>query len=88
MDLGWKIASGLSVAVAGILADKIVDFGWKAVTGRVPPRDTKEEAEANLVELAVFAVISGLLVTFLRRAATKKVNTWYGGKTKDALGEA
>lgn len=88
MDIGWKIASGISLAVAGILADKMVDLGWKAVTGRVPPRNTEEEAQANILELALFAIISGLFVTLFRRVTTKKVNAWYGGNRKDVLAEA
>lgn len=87
MDIGWKIASAGSLAVAGFVADKIVDVGWKAATGRTAPRGPEEEAQANIVELVVFGVVSGVLVTLIQRLAVKQTNKWYGGRHKDAIAE-
>ncbi|MBD3689269.1 DUF4235 domain-containing protein [Nanchangia anserum] len=87
MDIGWKIASAGSLAVAGFIADKIVDLGWKAVTGHTAPRNAEEEAQANLAEVVIFGVVSGVLVTLIRRLTVKQTNKWYGGRTKDAVAE-
>lgn len=85
MDIGWKIASAGSLAVAGFLADKIVDVGWKSVTGHTAPRNPEEEAEANLAEVVIFGVVSGVLVTLIQRFAVKQTNKWYGGRKKNAI---
>ncbi|MDU0968899.1 MAG: DUF4235 domain-containing protein [Actinomycetaceae bacterium] len=87
MDIGWKIASAASLAAAGFVADKIVDVGWKAVTGRTAPRSPEEEAEANLAEVLIFGVVSGVLVTLIQRVAVKQTNKWYGGRHKDVVAE-
>lgn len=87
MDIGWKIASAGSLAVAGFVADRIVDLGWKAVTGHTAPRGPEEEAKANLAEVILFGVISGVLVTLVQRVAVKQTNKWYGGCSKDAIAE-
>ena len=87
MDIGWKIASAGSLAVAGFIADRVVDAGWKVATGHSAPRGAEEEAQANLAEVLVFAVVSGVLVTLIQRLAVKQTNKWYVGRHKDAIAE-
>lgn len=87
MDIGWKIASAASLGLAGLVADKLVNVGWKAVTGHDAPKGPEEEAQANLAELIVFGVVSGVLVTLIQRVAIKQTNKWYGGRHKNAIAE-
>ena len=85
MDIGWKVASALSVAGAGFIANLAVNQGWKLVTGHRPPSDGESEAKAGLIEVIVFSALSGIAVTLLQRAAVRKTNQWYGGTHKDPL---
>lgn len=85
MDIGWKLASAASLAVANIAANQIVNVGWKLVTGHKPPSDGDDAATANVAEVVLFGVISGVLVILLQRAAVQKTNKWYGGRIKNAL---
>lgn len=87
MDIGWKIASAASLAVAGIVADKSVDIIWKVATGRKPPRGSEEEGQAGILEIAIFGVVSGLLVALIQHFALGKANKWYGGKNRDMFAE-
>ena len=87
MDIGWKIASAASLAVAGIVADKTVDVIWKAATGHKPPRDGDESGQAGILEIAIFGVVSGLLVAIIQHFALGRANKWYGGKNRDMLAE-
>ena len=84
MDIGWKIASGIAVAVSGIAANAIVDNGWKLVTGHKPPKGDQEATE-QLLEVAIFGVLSGLVVTVMRRYAMRGAAKWYGGSEKAPL---
>lgn len=86
MDIGWKLASAGSLAVATLAANTVVKFGWKAATGHTPPSDGEEAATANLAEVVIFAAVSGILVTVFQRLAMRKANHWYGGKKRNALG--
>ncbi|MDO5747439.1 MAG: DUF4235 domain-containing protein [Actinomycetaceae bacterium] len=87
MDIGWKVASAGALAVANLLAGAIVNTGWKKVTGRKPPANGEEAATANLAEVIIFAVISGILVAVFQRMALRQTNAWYGGKRKNILAE-
>lgn len=84
MDIGWKAASTAALLIAGLVSDNIVNVAWKAVTGHHPPRG-EDEAEARLAELLVFAVVSAILATLLRRLTMKKAAKWYGGSQKRLL---
>lgn len=85
MDIGWKLASAASLAVANIAAGQIVNVGWKAATGRKPPVEGEDAATATLLEVVLFGVISGVLIAVLQRFAVQKTNKWYGGRGKDML---
>ena len=78
MDIGWKIASAGAAAMATMLATKVVDSGWKAVTGHSAPHDP-EEPEADYKEVLLFALISGAMIGLARVFATQQASKWYGG---------
>lgn len=85
MDIGWKLASALSVAAAGLVANVVVNQGWKLITGHNPPNDSEAEAKTGVLEVVLFSALSGVAVTLVQRAAMRKTNKWYGGGTKDPL---
>lgn len=66
MDLTNKLISAGSLAGAGFLADKVVDKGWELFTGRPSPAQ-EEEDTVELVELLVFAAVSGVVLALARR---------------------
>ncbi|WP_092562274.1 DUF4235 domain-containing protein [Bowdeniella nasicola] len=78
MDIGWKIVSAGSMAVAGMVASKVVNVGWKAVTGHNPPEDP-EDPGVRLAEVLTFALISGALMGLARQLALTGASRWYGG---------
>ena len=85
MDIGWKVASAASLAGAGLVANLVINAGWKLVTGHKPPQDGEEAAQSSLLEVVLFAAISGVAVSLIQRAAMRRTNSWYGGRHKDVL---
>ncbi|MDO5672664.1 MAG: DUF4235 domain-containing protein [Actinomycetaceae bacterium] len=83
MDIGWKIAQGAAIVVAGLVSDNIVDLGWKIFTGHKPPRDAEDEA--RIAEVLVFAVISGVIVALAQRFAVRKAAAWYGDRKPEKV---
>ncbi|MDO4607141.1 MAG: DUF4235 domain-containing protein [Bowdeniella nasicola] len=79
MDIGWKIVSAGSMAVAGMVASKVVNVGWKAITGHNPPEDP-EDPGVRMAEVLTFALISGALMGLSRQLALTGASRWYGGK--------
>ncbi|MHB1064119.1 MAG: DUF4235 domain-containing protein [Georgenia sp.] len=78
MDIGWKLVSAGSLLVAGLVTHKVLNIGWKAVTGHTPPQDPDDPA-VDLWEVVVFAAVSGALVGLSRQLALRSASKWYGG---------
>lgn len=77
MNVPYKVASAGALAVSGILANQIVDKGWKYVTGHESPQG-EDEDNARLAELITFAIISGVLVSLARRYALRGTKKYFG----------
>lgn len=58
------IATGITIG-GGIVGAKLVEFGWKAVTGHDAPKDL-DDTEENLVSAISFAVISAGISAIIR----------------------
>ncbi|MDT3766991.1 DUF4235 domain-containing protein [Gleimia hominis] len=66
MNVPYKLATAGALAAAGFAANQIVNQGWKVFTGHESPQN-EDEDQVELVELLVFAAISGVLATMARR---------------------
>lgn len=77
MNVPYKVASAGALAVSGIIANQIVDKGWKAFTGHESPQG-QDEDNAAIAELLVFAVVSGILVSLARRYALRGTKKFFG----------
>ena len=72
-DFAWKATSALTLLASGIVAEKVVAAGWKAVTGRSAPKKD-QLLTYRLGDVVAFAVVSGAVLSLtshltLRRAA-------------------
>ncbi|MDO5049230.1 MAG: DUF4235 domain-containing protein [Actinomycetaceae bacterium] len=77
MNVPYKLATAGSLALAGLIANQVVDKGWKLFTGHESPQGENED-EAKFVELIVFAMVSGVLVAVTRRYALKGTKKFFG----------
>lgn len=77
-DMGWKVVSAVSMGLAGVVAGKIVDIGWKAFTGRGAPVDP-DDPGVSVAEIIVYAAISGALLGLARQVAALGAKRWYAG---------
>ncbi|UNX54669.1 DUF4235 domain-containing protein [Georgenia sp. TF02-10] len=70
MDMGWRLISTGALLAAGVLTNKIVDGGWKAITGHEPPTD-EDDPDVGAWQVIVFAAVSGALLGLARHYALK-----------------
>ncbi len=78
MDIGQRVVTTGALLVSGLVARKVLDVGWKAVTGHEPPQDP-DDPGVKMWEVVVFAAVSGALVGLSRQLATRTAAKWYGG---------
>lgn len=82
MEIGWKIASGLASAAAGLVASKVADVGWKGITGHPGPTDDADDAPIK--EILAFAVVSATVAALFQVFATRTAKRWYDGSSKNS----
>ena len=78
MDIGQRVVTTGALLVSGLVARKVLDVGWKAVTGHEPPQDP-DDPGVKMWEVVIFAAVSGALVGLTRQLATRSAAKWYGG---------
>lgn len=76
MNITEKLATTLAAGLAALVVTKLVDAGWKAVTGELPPDDDADD----VVRLAVFAGISAVAATVARRYALRSANRFIASR--------
>jgi hypothetical protein len=83
-DMAWKVGSAVSMGLAGIAAAKIVEIGWKAVTGKAAPVDP-DDPGVSVAEIVVFAIVSGALLGLSRQLAALGAKRLYAGSQPKRL---
>lgn len=63
------IATGITIG-GGIVGTKLVEFGWKAITGNDAPKDL-DDTEANMWSAITFATISAGISAIIRVASKR-----------------
>lgn len=69
MDIGWKLASTAALALSAMAAGKVVEMGWKAVTGNSAP--TEDNDDATIIGVIAFAAVSAAVVAVAQRYAIR-----------------
>lgn len=71
-ELTARIVGGLASLAAGFAARKLIEFGWKKITGKEPPTEP-ESPEVALAEALSWAVVMGVGMEVTRLLATRLV---------------
>lgn len=71
-DLQARIVGGLASMAAGFAARKLIEFGWKKITGKEPPTEP-ESPEVAILEAVSWAVVTGIGMEVSRLLATRLV---------------
>ncbi|MDO4790896.1 MAG: DUF4235 domain-containing protein [Buchananella hordeovulneris] len=82
MDLGWKVTHLAAAAAAGFAANFVLKKAWQLTTGRDAPVDD-EDPDVSVAEVLVYAAVSGVVFTLLRRGAVGAAAHLYGPKGYD-----
>jgi hypothetical protein len=77
----WKVAGGVSAALAAIAAKKAVDFAWRAATGGNPPPANPEDPETTWQEALGWAVLSGTAIGVARLLAARSAARMWKRRT-------
>lgn len=64
-----KLLTAGAVALAGLVAGKVLEKGWSLVTGHDAPIDF-DDGETTISEFVIYAAVSGAVLA-LARAATQ-----------------
>ncbi len=67
------IATGITIG-GGIVGAKLVEFGWKTITGHDAPKDL-DDTEENLITALSFAVISAGISAIIRVVSKRGANS-------------
>jgi hypothetical protein len=70
-QLLWKVAGGLSAAMAAIAAKKAIDLAWRAATGGKEPPANPEDPDTTWGEAVAWAVLSGTAIGLARLLAQR-----------------
>ncbi len=84
-DIRWQVLSAVAVGLAGIVAWRVAELGWKAVTGHSAPTDP-DEPGTSVAELVVFAAVSGALLGLARQLAVLGARRFYSGPRPKDVG--
>lgn len=71
-DLTARIIGGAASFAAGFAARKLIEFGWKKITGKEPPTEP-ESPEVAILEAVSWAVVTGIGMEVSRLLATRLV---------------
>ena len=75
-DFAWKATSALTLLASGIVAEKVVAAGWKAVTGRPAPKKD-QLLTYRLGDVVAFAVVSGAVLSLTSQLTLRRAAKWY-----------
>jgi hypothetical protein len=75
--MAWRILSTGVAVLAAAVATKVVTKGWEVTTGRPAPGDPNNPAETDWKEALVFAALTGIALSVVRVAVTRKAAQYY-----------
>ncbi|MDO4888935.1 MAG: DUF4235 domain-containing protein [Actinomycetaceae bacterium] len=76
MDIGWKLVSAGAGIVSGIIANKLADAAWKAISGRKRPE--ADDLTEPLRDAIVFSVVSASVGAVVNELVMRRAAKWYG----------
>lgn len=78
-----KLLTAGAVAVAGIIAGKVLEKGWKLVTGHEAPIDFDDD-ETTIPEFVIYAAVSGAVLAIARAATQRQAGKMIGSVAKES----
>ena len=83
MNIGWKLISLATGAVAGLVARQVVTVVWeKGLKQETPTGDDEHDLDLSALRVAAFTAVTAGVTTFVSEAMKRKANDWYGGIQK------
>ncbi len=72
-----KLMTAGAVALAGLVAGKVLEKGWKLVTGHEAPVDF-DDGETSIPEFVIYAAVSGAILAVARASVQKGTKRYLG----------
>ncbi|WP_216431909.1 DUF4235 domain-containing protein [Arcanobacterium phocae] len=80
MNLGYRLFSLATGAVAGMVARQVVTLVWEKGFGKATPNGDETDADLPLAQVATFAAVTAGVTAFVNEAMQHKTNQWYQQK--------
>lgn len=83
MNLGYKVVSLATGALAGLLARQIVSVIWEKGLGQETPSGNDiEDMDLPLLRVAAFTAVTAGVTSLVNEAMQRKTAEWYGLRDK------
>lgn len=74
-EMTWAVTAAVATLVAGVVADRAIAAGWRAITGKTAPT-ADDLLDYRLTEVVAFAVVSGATLNLMRDLSLRQVAKW------------
>ncbi len=79
MNIGWKLVSLATGAIAGLIARQIVGLVWeKGLKQEKPTGDDDHDLELPAARVAAFAAVTAGVTSLVNEVLKRKTTEWYG----------
>ena len=79
-DMRWKIASAGAMGLSALVAGKVVEGGWRFVTGHEVLKE--DDDEVGLTQLLAFAALSAVVVALAQRFTMTKAKKFAASSSR------
>ncbi|QRV02320.1 DUF4235 domain-containing protein [Arcanobacterium phocisimile] len=78
MNLGYRVLSLATGAVAGLVARQVVTLVWEKGFGKATPNGDETDVDLPLAQIATFSAVTAGVTAFVNEAMQRKAAQWYG----------
>ncbi|SPT74610.1 DUF4235 domain-containing protein [Arcanobacterium haemolyticum] len=78
MNLGYRLLSLATGAVAGMVARQVVTVIWEKGFGQTAPSGDETDVDLPLAQIATFAAVTAGVTAYVNEAMQRKTAQWYG----------
>jgi len=82
----WAVFGAISAIAGAKVAKRALDSGWKAATGKEPPKNP-ENPDVSVWEAATWAALSGTAVALARMLASRRAANYFVKSTGHLPGQ-
>ncbi|USR79541.1 DUF4235 domain-containing protein [Arcanobacterium pinnipediorum] len=83
MNLGYRLLSLATGAVAGLVARQVVTLVWEKGLGKATPNGDETDLDLPLAQIATFSAVTAGVTALVNEAMQRKTAQWYGARNSE-----